>query len=135
MLDPFYYVILSYYSTKSTHKNDTPVITVFFIFTYLFFCLFLDIFIIASLFLNYPGSIHRSKILLILLGALCILIVYLVFYRNSRYVEIDRNYRQNPFLNSKLGHRFYWCVLIVIFTSPFTIALLINKFVFGYWVH
>ena len=135
MLDSLYYVVLSYYSRKTIHQKDTPILTVFFIFTYLFFCLFLDMFIIGSLFLEYPASIHRSKILLILLGALCMVIVYLSFFRNGRSLKVYKNYRRDTFLNNTLGRRFYWCVLIVIFTSPFTIALLINKFVFGYWVH
>lgn len=135
MPDKLFYVVLSYYSRNTVHKIETPTITVYFIFAILFFCLYLDLFILGSLVIDYPKSVHRSKLLLIIVGIICTALVHFAFYRNGRYVEIYQRYRHAIFLNSSAGRRFYWGLLFILLTSPFTMGLLINKLVFGYWVH
>ena len=135
MSDKLFYVVLSYYSRNTNHKKDTPTITVYFIFTFLFFCLLMDVFIAGSLFVKFPKSIQMSKFHLLILGSFCAALVYLVYYWRGRYLRIYRFHRQNEFLNSISGRRFYWTLLIILLTSPISLALLINKFVHGYWVH
>ncbi|TKT91787.1 hypothetical protein [Dyadobacter frigoris] len=120
MLDRLYYVILSYYSRNTEHKIDTPGITVFFIFTILFYCLAYVLILPTIDIINYPDhaqlTIGKPTMLGILItsGAL----VYLLFIRNKRYLKIYTKYRSDTFLNSKTGRWVYWGIYILLLLSP-----------------
>ena len=134
MIDKLFYVLLSYYSRKTDHKIDTPMITVFFIFTFLTASLLL----VLNMTFAYMQNIERRGIviskpigyLMLLISAL---ITYFSFVYKKRYVTIYKTYRSYPFLNEKGGRRLYWFVTLMIILSPYILALAMNKIVHGYW--
>jgi hypothetical protein len=120
MLDKIYYVILSYYSRNTDHKIDTPGTTVFFIFSILFFCLAYLLILVVTDIVYYPFSPKHSfgKPIVLGIGAVTSLAVYLIFIWNKRYLKIYSKYRNDPFLNSKMGRWVYWCIYIMLLLSP-----------------
>ena len=135
MIDKLYYVVLSHYSRKTDHKVDTPVITVFFIFSLILCCLSL-LGITISVVLKDPESrnlgISKDEGLLIL--AISCGTVYLAFVRNKRFLKIYARYRQDKFLNSKRGRWVYGCVLYFLILSPFIFMLIRNRIIFGHCI-
>jgi len=134
MIDKLFYVLLSYYSRNTNHKIDTPVITVYFIFTFLI-CSFL---LLAAMILSYIQDIERkstgiskpaSYLMLVISGVT----VYLLFVVNKRYLKVYNRFRGNKFLNSKAGKWMYWSIALIIVISPYVLILLVNKVVHGYW--
>ena len=134
MIDKLFYVLLSYYSRKTNHKIDTPMITVFFIFTFLTASLLL----VLNMVIAYVQNIERRGIviskpvgyLMLLISGLC---TYFLFVYKKRYVTIYKTYRNHSFLNEKSGRRFYWFITLMIVLSPYILALAMNKIVHGYW--
>lgn len=120
MFDKLYYVILSYYSRNTDHKIDTPGITVFFIFSILFFCLAYLLILLITDIIYYPvhQTFNFGKPTVLGIGAATSLPVYLLFIRNKRYLKIYTKYRSDLFLNSKTGRWVYWCVYILLLLSP-----------------
>jgi hypothetical protein len=133
MFDKIYYVVLSYYSLNTEHKIDTPGITVFFIFTILFYCLAYVLILTTIDIINYPDYPQLNIGKPVMLGILITSgsMVYLLFVRNKRYLKIYSKYRSDPFLNSKTGRWFYWCVYILLLVSPIIFIKIERKFIYG----
>ncbi len=135
MLGKLYYVILNHYSLKTEHKIDTPVITVFFIFSLVLCCFTLLVITVLTVLKN-PESrnlgISKTDGYLMLSISCCIF--YFFFIRNKRYLKIYSRYRSDMFLNSENGRLLYWCILIFLILSPFIFMVLRNRLVFGHWI-
>lgn len=135
MFDKLFYAILSYYSRKTEHKTDTPVITVFFIFSLVFCCFTLLVITVLTVLKNPENrNLGISKTDGYLILSISCGVVYFFFIRNKRYLKIYSRYRSDKFLNSKNGRLAYWCVLIMLILSPFIFMLLRNLLVFGHWI-
>jgi hypothetical protein len=135
VIDKLFYVILSYYSRNTEHKVDTPVITVFFIFTLLLFCLQLFLVDLTKLLFIPNVARHKySKALVWGILFLCGLCVYFFFIWQKRYLIIYDRYRSDVFLNSPNGKILNWAAAIVILLSPIIFAVVKNKITRGFWV-
>lgn len=135
MLDKLYYVILSYYYSKTEHKKDTPVITVFFIFSLVLCCFILLVITMLNVLKNPESrNLGISKTDGYLILSICCGIIYFFFIRNKRYLKIYSRYRSDVFLNSKCGRLVYWCMLVFLILSPFIFMVLRNRLVFGHWI-
>ncbi|GLU55567.1 hypothetical protein [Dyadobacter frigoris] len=132
MFDKLFYVILSYYSRNTEHKIDTPGITVFFIFSMLFFCLAYLLILISIDIINYPvyPLLKLSKITVLGIGAASSLAVYLLFILNKRYLKIYSKYRSDSFLNSKTGRWIYWGIYILLLLSPIIFIKIEGSFIY-----
>ena len=132
MFDKLFYVILSYYSRNTEHKIDTPGITVFFIFSILFFCLAYLLILISIDIINYPvyPLLKLSKIAVLGIGAASSLAVYLVFILNKRYLKIYSKYRSDPFLNNRKGRLIYWGIYIILLLSPIIFIKIEGSFIY-----
>lgn len=133
MFDKLFYVILSYYSRNTEHKIDTPGITVFFIFSMLFFCLAYLLILISIDIINYPvyPLLKLSKITVLGIGAASSLAVYLLFILNKRYLKIYSKYRSDSFLNSKTGRCICWGIYILLLLSPIIFIKIEGSFIYG----
>ena len=133
MIDKIFYVLLSYYSRNTNHKKDTPVITVFFIFILLFFCMLLAVYhLFRTAFLDNLGLIPTKQFVTWSLTILATIIDYVLFVYKKRHVEIYKRYRSDSFLNSKFGRWSYWVLFFVLMASPFILTAITNKFVKGF---
>lgn len=121
MFDKIFYVILSYYSRNTEHKVDTPGVTVFFIFSILFFCLAYLLILMTTFIVYYPvhQTLNFGRFTILFIGAITALTVYLLFIRNKRYLKIYSRYRSDTFLNNNTGRLVYWCIYILLLLSPF----------------
>lgn len=134
MFDKLFYVILSYYSRNTEHKIDTPGITVFFIFSILFFCLAYLLILISIDIINYPvyPLLKLSKIAVLGIGAASSLAVYLVVILNKRYLKIYSKYRSDPFLNNRKGRLIYWGIYILLLLSPIIFIKIEGSFIYDF---
>lgn len=134
-MDKLFYVILSYYSRNTDHKVDTPVITVFFLFTILFFSL--QLLALHLLGVAFPSTIFERRLpgwAIILMLIFSGVLVYVTFIADQRYLEIYESHRVDQFANSKMGKRVYWTCFFLLLLSPFIATSITNKITKGFWI-
>lgn len=134
-MDKMFYVILSYYSRSTNHKKDTPLITVFSLFTVMFFSL--QLLVIHCFRVGFPSSVLEKRPpgwVIMLMLIFCGSLVYAAFISDNRYLEIYKSHRTDEFANSKIGKRVYWAYFLLLLISPFIAAMIANKITKGYWV-
>ena len=130
-----FYIIYNSYYKHGNYKNDIPAYTVFFIFAISFFCQIYFLVILWKFIEDpYFRSIGISKLITLFMALSCLVITYLFFYVNKKYILIYETYKDNLLANSYLGKSIGWIFIVLSILLPFIFGLIRNKIYFGNWV-
>lgn len=128
----FYQTIRLYYKEEEM-KGDAPFFKVFFIhvlaFTMQLICLRYTLYSIFSEMPVYKSKASQLEVIAIV--ALALVIGYLLFLKNKKYLEIYTKYKTNPFYSTNLSKALIIGYFIFSVLSPFIFAIVYNLIHYG----
>lgn len=120
-----FYLVFNAYYQHGKYRDAIPRLTAFSVLVTFVFCMFLLIEGGIWWFGGFPngGGYLLPQLGACFVGLLSLAVVYLLFYRNRRYLQIYLRYRDDASVNSLRARVLGWTVIIAVLVISFAAAI------------